>query len=97
MTQLLPTSMQTDSFVLQVPEENLSPKHYYAMRLWKMDVPVPVEGWIELVVRCWGAYRIPPVAQTDLDVLTLDSLPDTDSSVNTQPTYVRSAWNWTLQ
>lgn len=21
-----------------------------------MDVPVPVEGWIELVVRCWGQF-----------------------------------------
>jgi sulfite oxidase len=35
----------------------MSPKHYYAMRLWKMDVPVPVEGWIELVVRCWGESK----------------------------------------
>jgi hypothetical protein len=40
--------------VSQVPFENLSPKHYYTKRLWKMDLPVPVEGWIELVVRAWS-------------------------------------------
>ncbi|KAJ9092063.1 hypothetical protein QFC19_008837 [Naganishia cerealis] len=45
---------------------------YYTMRLWKVDVPVPVEGWIELVVRAWN------------------------SAINTQPTIVRNAWNWTL-
>ncbi|KAI0430522.1 sulfite oxidase [Xylaria sp. FL1042] len=36
-----------------VPIENLSPKHKFAWRTWKIDVPCDVEGWIELVVRCW--------------------------------------------
>ncbi|KAI1276955.1 sulfite oxidase [Xylaria sp. FL0933] len=36
-----------------VPVENLSPKHKFAWRTWKTEVPCDVEGWIELVVRCW--------------------------------------------
>ncbi|KAJ9102057.1 hypothetical protein QFC20_005065 [Naganishia adeliensis] len=60
-----------EGYVL-VPFENMSPKHYYTKRLWKMDLPVPVEGWIELVVRAWN------------------------SAINTQPTIVGNAWNWTL-
>jgi sulfite oxidase len=55
-----------------VDEENLTTKHYYAWRLWKFDIPVDAEGWIELCVRTW------------------------DSSNNTEPTLVRSAWNWDL-
>ncbi|KAI0043950.1 molybdopterin binding oxidoreductase [Auriscalpium vulgare] len=56
----------------QVDPENMTEKHYYAWRLWKIDLPLDAEGWIELAVRTW------------------------DSSNNTQPTYVRSAWNWDL-
>ncbi len=43
-------------------------KYYYAWRLWKIEVPVDAEGWLEFCVRTW------------------------DSSNNTEPTYVRSAW-----
>ncbi|KAF8828731.1 hypothetical protein HHX47_DHR3000359 [Lentinula edodes] len=49
-----------------------TPQHYYAWRLWKFDLPVDAEGWLELCVRTW------------------------DSSNNTEPTFVRSAWNWDL-
>lgn len=56
----------------EVPAEQLSKKHKFAWRTWKMDVPVDAEGWLELSVRCW------------------------DNAMNTQPTYVRSAWNWGL-
>ena len=52
----------------EVPFGNLSPKYYYAWRLWSIDLPVDAEGWLEMVVRCW------------------------DNSLNTQPTFVRSAW-----
>ncbi|KAJ3535774.1 hypothetical protein NM688_g6930 [Phlebia brevispora] len=47
-------------------------KHYHAWRLWKIEVPVDAEGWLEFCCRTW------------------------DSSNNTEPTYVRSAWNWDL-
>ena len=56
----------------EVPDANLSPKYYYAWRLWSIDLPVDAEGWIDLCVRCW------------------------DDALNTQPTFVRSAWNWDL-
>ncbi|KAI0201658.1 sulfite oxidase [Astrocystis sublimbata] len=36
-----------------VPVGNLSPKHKFAWRTWRTEVPCDVEGWIELVVRCW--------------------------------------------
>jgi len=55
-----------------VPPENLTEKHYYAWRLWKIDLPVDPEGWLEFCVRTW------------------------DSCNNTEPTFVRSAWNWGL-
>ncbi|KAJ3826823.1 molybdopterin binding oxidoreductase [Lentinula raphanica] len=55
-----------------VEEENMTTKHYHAWRLWKFDLPVDAEGWLELCVRTW------------------------DSSNNTEPTFVRSAWNWDL-
>ncbi|KAI1177071.1 sulfite oxidase [Nemania sp. FL0916] len=43
-----------------VPVENLSPKHKYAWRTWHTQVPCDVEGWIELVVRCWdNSLRYP--------------------------------------
>lgn len=37
----------------EVPTENLSPKHKFAWRTWHLRVPCDVEGWIELVARCW--------------------------------------------
>ncbi|KAJ3522672.1 hypothetical protein NM688_g8842 [Phlebia brevispora] len=55
-----------------VAQEDMTQKHYYAWRLWKIEVPVDAEGWLEFCVRTW------------------------DSSNNTEPTYVRSAWNWDL-
>ncbi|KAI0407246.1 sulfite oxidase [Xylaria palmicola] len=43
-----------------VPVENLSPKHKFAWRTWNTEVPCDVEGWIELVVRCWdNSLRYP--------------------------------------
>lgn len=42
--------MQTEScFVFRS-----SAKYYHAMRLWHMKLPVAAEGWLEIVVRCWG-------------------------------------------
>jgi len=55
-----------------VEQDDLTEKHYHAWRLWKIDVPVDAEGWLEFCVRTW------------------------DSSNNTEPTFVRSAWNWDL-
>ncbi|KAJ6504715.1 molybdopterin binding oxidoreductase [Mycena vitilis] len=55
-----------------VDQEDMTEKHYHAWRLWKIDVPVDAEGWLEFCVRSW------------------------DSSNNTEPTFVRSAWNWDL-
>ncbi|KAF9449119.1 molybdopterin binding oxidoreductase [Macrolepiota fuliginosa MF-IS2] len=55
-----------------VDPDDLTEKHYHAWRLWKIDVPVDAEGWLEFCVRTW------------------------DSSNNTEPTFVRSAWNWDL-
>ncbi|KAK7687080.1 hypothetical protein QCA50_009580 [Cerrena zonata] len=52
--------------------EDMTEKHYHAWRLWKIEVPVDAEGWLEFVVRTW------------------------DSSNNTEPTFIRSAWNWDL-
>ncbi|KAH8092558.1 Oxidoreductase, molybdopterin-binding domain-containing protein [Phellopilus nigrolimitatus] len=53
-----------------VPEENLTEKHYFAWRLWHIELPVDAEGGLD--VRTW------------------------DSSNNTEPMFVRSAWNWDL-
>ncbi|KAI4211567.1 MAG: hypothetical protein LQ351_005608 [Letrouitia transgressa] len=36
-----------------VPNENLSSKHKWTWRNWEMDLPCDVEGWIEIVCRCW--------------------------------------------
>ncbi|TCD66846.1 hypothetical protein EIP91_000800 [Steccherinum ochraceum] len=52
--------------------KDMTQKHYHAWRLWKINVPVEAEGWLEFVVRTW------------------------DSSNNTEPTFIRSAWNWDL-
>jgi len=55
-----------------VDQDDMTEKHYYAWRLWKITLPVDAEGWLEFCVRTW------------------------DSSNNTEPTFVRSAWNWGL-
>lgn len=36
-----------------VPLENLSTKHKWTWRTWEIDLPCEVEGWIEIVCRCW--------------------------------------------
>jgi sulfite oxidase len=36
-----------------VPNENLSKKGKWTWRTWEFDLPVDVEGWIEIVCRCW--------------------------------------------
>ncbi|KAI6261154.1 hypothetical protein MCOR19_002577 [Pyricularia oryzae] len=36
-----------------VPLENLSKKRKWTWRTWHMELPCDVEGWIEIVVRCW--------------------------------------------
>jgi sulfite oxidase len=55
-----------------------------------MKLPVHAEGWLELVVRCWGSSPSCPPRAAWLTA----SRPD--NACNTQPTYVRSAWNWDL-
>jgi sulfite oxidase len=56
----------------EVPQENMSKKGRWTWRTWEIDLPCDVEGWIEIVCRCW------------------------DNALNTQPSTVRSAWNWGL-
>ncbi|GAW17642.1 hypothetical protein ANO14919_071020 [Xylariales sp. No.14919] len=52
-----------------VPVENLSPKHKFAWRTWHTELPCDVEGWIELVVRCWdnslSEYYLSPIEVRD--------------------------------
>lgn len=36
-----------------VPEEQLSKKGKWTWRTWEIDLPCDVEGWIEIVCRCW--------------------------------------------
>ena len=36
-----------------VPLENLSAKRQWTWRTWEFDIPCDVEGWIEIVCRCW--------------------------------------------
>ncbi|KAK4494266.1 hypothetical protein PRZ48_014564 [Zasmidium cellare] len=36
-----------------VPLENMSKKHKFAWRIWEIDLPCDVEGWIEIVCRTW--------------------------------------------
>lgn len=36
-----------------VPLENLSKKGRWTWRTWWIDLPCDVEGWIEIVCRCW--------------------------------------------
>lgn len=50
----------------EVPQENLSPKHYHTKRLWHMELPVASEGWLELCVRAWdNACNTQPSAVRD--------------------------------
>ncbi|KAL5362234.1 molybdopterin binding oxidoreductase [Aspergillus floccosus] len=37
----------------EVPQENLSKKGKWTWRTWEFDLPCDVEGWIEIVCRCW--------------------------------------------
>ncbi|KAJ5669695.1 hypothetical protein N7462_010765 [Penicillium macrosclerotiorum] len=37
----------------QVPPEKLSKKGKWTWRTWEFDLPCDVEGWIEIVCRCW--------------------------------------------
>ncbi|KAI0553228.1 sulfite oxidase [Xylaria curta] len=70
-----------------VPVENLSPKHKFAWRTWHTEVPCDVEGWIELVVRCWDNSLSKSILSILLRIRVLQ---------DTQPTEVRNAWNWGL-
>jgi sulfite oxidase len=36
-----------------VPPEKMSKKGRWTWRTWEMDLPCEVEGWIEIVCRCW--------------------------------------------
>jgi len=36
-----------------VPPENLSKKRKWTWRTWEFDLPCEVEGWIDILVRCW--------------------------------------------
>lgn len=36
-----------------VPEDQLSKKGKWTWRTWEIDLPCDVEGWIEIVCRCW--------------------------------------------
>ena len=36
-----------------VPNKSLSAKHKWTWRTWSFDLPCEVEGWIEIVCRCW--------------------------------------------
>ncbi|KAF8061663.1 Oxidoreductase, molybdopterin-binding domain-containing protein [Lyophyllum atratum] len=38
-----------------VHPEDLTQKHYHAWRLWKIEVPVDAEGWLEFCVRTWDS------------------------------------------
>ena len=36
-----------------VPLANMSSKHKWSWRTWQFDLPCDVEGWVEVVCRCW--------------------------------------------
>ncbi|KAK5346059.1 hypothetical protein LTR61_010274 [Exophiala xenobiotica] len=36
-----------------VPNSNMSQKHKWTWRTWHFDLPCDVEGWVEIVCRCW--------------------------------------------
>ncbi|KAH9883467.1 sulfite oxidase [Xylariomycetidae sp. FL2044] len=49
-----------------VPVENMSPKHKFAWRTWNTMLPCDVEGWIEVLVRCWdNSLNTQPLAIRD--------------------------------
>ncbi|GAM37518.1 hypothetical protein TCE0_024r07502 [Talaromyces pinophilus] len=37
----------------EVPHEKMSKKGQWTWRTWEIDLPCDVEGWIEIVCRCW--------------------------------------------
>lgn len=36
-----------------VPNHQMSKKHKWTWRTWQFDLPCDVEGWVEIVCRCW--------------------------------------------
>jgi sulfite oxidase len=36
-----------------VPQEGLSKKHKRAWRLWRIELPLVAEAWVEICCRCW--------------------------------------------
>lgn len=36
-----------------VSPENMTDKHQWALRLWEIDLPISIQGWIDLRCRCW--------------------------------------------
>ncbi|KAJ6445150.1 sulfite oxidase, mitochondrial precursor [Purpureocillium lavendulum] len=36
-----------------VPDQKLSKKRKWTWRIWEYELPCDVEGWVEIVVRCW--------------------------------------------
>ncbi|TRX89036.1 hypothetical protein FHL15_010055 [Xylaria flabelliformis] len=84
-----------------VPVENLSPKHKFAWRTWHTEVPCDVEGWIELVVRCWDNSLSKSISVNAFGISRFCIGPNVLRRsclhvVDTQPTEVRNAWNWGL-
>ncbi|MCJ1308472.1 hypothetical protein MMC25_002125 [Agyrium rufum] len=79
----------------ETPFEELTQKYFHAWRLWKVEVPVDAEGWLELVVRL-VTNLVEPVGAANIP--SRRNFPDRcwDNALNTQPTFVRSTWNWDL-
>ncbi|KAI8978715.1 sulfite oxidase mitochondrial precursor [Trametes punicea] len=42
-----------------VDQDDMTEKHYHAWRLWKINVPVDAEGWLEFCVRTWDSSNNP--------------------------------------
>lgn len=38
-----------------VEQEDMTEKHYYAWRLWKIALPLDAEGWVDICVRAWDS------------------------------------------
>ena len=36
-----------------VDVDDMTTKHYHAWRLWKIELPVIAEGWLDVCVRAW--------------------------------------------
>ncbi|OAG00100.1 molybdopterin binding oxidoreductase [Paraphaeosphaeria sporulosa] len=66
----------------EVPFDQLSKKVFYSWRVWEYEMPVDAEGWLEFCVRCWDN--------------ALNACLHPILTCGTQPTFVRSAWNWDL-